>query len=230
MLRNHNVIVTFEPFRNPLGEDDINVLENVINHTYDIEIEKLYSIISKTSKKIYLRFGHEMEIPISRYPWQSQDPITYINSFRYFMSFKKELPSNIIRVWGPAGDRGSIDFWPGNDVVDVISFAVYGLPDKNITDPNKQLSFTTFFNMKKRRMRFLNKPIFITEFGVKGPEDYQKKWLEGAAKTLRDASQIIGANYFNMSDTPKAWGDIRPPDWSISKETLDHFIQTLNAE
>ena len=129
LSRNHDVIVTFEPFRNLSGKDDNNVLKNVTNHHYDKEISKLYSIILQTSKKVYLRFAHEMEIPITRYPWQSQDPITYINSFRYFMSYEGALPSNIKRVWGPAGDRGSIEFWPGSDVVDVISFAVYGLPD-----------------------------------------------------------------------------------------------------
>ena len=230
LSRNHDVIVTFEPFRNLSGKDDIEVLKNITNHQYDNEIKKLYSIITQTSKKVYLRFAHEMEIPISRYPWQSQDPITYINSFRYFMSFKDVLPENIIRVWGPAGDRGSIEFWPGSDIVDVISFAIYGLPDKNITDPNKQWSFETIFKIKKRRIRFLNKPIFITEFGVKGPEEYQNKWLEAAAKTLRNDRQVIGANYFNMSDTPKAWGDIKPPNWSITKSTLNHFINTLNEE
>ena len=171
-----------------------------------------------------------MEIPITRYSWQSQNPITYIKAFRHVMSYKDSLSSNIKRVWGPAGDRGSTEFWPGNDVVDVISLAIYGLPDKNITDPNKQLSFESIFKIKKRRIRFLNKPIFITEFGVKGPEDYQKKWLESAAKILRNDSQVIGANYFNMSDTPHAWGDIEPPNWSISKETLNDFINTLNEE
>jgi len=225
--RKHDVIVTFEPWRDSDGNDDLNVLVNIINHKYDDEIEKLYSIISQTSKTVYLRFAHEMEIPITRYSWQSQHPITYIKAFRYVMSYKDSLPLNIKRVWGPAGDRGSTEFWPGNDVVDVISFAIYGLPDKNITDPNKQLSFESIFKMKKRRIRFLDKPIFITEFGVKGPDAYQYKWLEAAAKTLKSDPQVIGANYFNMSDTPKAWGDIKPPDWSISKETLHHFINTL---
>ncbi|WP_282121675.1 glycoside hydrolase family 26 protein [Algibacter mikhailovii] len=226
--RNHDVIVTFEPWKDSKGRKNSDVLEAIINNGYDDEIEELYSILSQTSKKVYLRFAHEMEIPITRYSWQSQDPITYIKAFRYVMTFKDILPSNIKRVWGPAGDRGSDEFWPGNDVVDIISFAIYGLPNKNITDPNKQKSFNQIFKLKKRRMRHLDKPIFITEFGVKGPEEYQKNWIDGAAKILRDDPQIIGANYFNMSDSPGAWGDIEAPDWSISKETMDHFINTLN--
>lgn len=226
--RNHDVIVTFEPFRLPDGSADLNVLQNITEGKYDEEISAFYDIIFNTDKKVYLRYAHEMEIPITRYPWQSQDPIVYIKSFRCFMNFKGELPSNIKRVWGPAGDRGSIEWYPGNDVVDVMSIAIYGLPDKNITDPNMQESFKTIFNRKTRRVRFIDKPLFITEFGVKGPEDYQTNWLEGAAKVLREHPGVLGVNYFNMSDTPKAWGDIKPPDWSITKQTLHHFYNTLN--
>ncbi|NNL15027.1 MAG: hypothetical protein HKO81_00115 [Flavobacteriaceae bacterium] len=228
--RGHDIIVTFEPFRNVNGETDLNVLQQITNGKYDQEISYLYSIIAATNKKVYLRYAHEMEIPITRYPWQSQNPVDYIKSFRYFMSFQKPLLSNIKRVWGPAGDRGSIEWWPGNDVVDYISIAIYGLPDKNITDPKKQETFATIFKRKYRRMRFINKPIFITEFGVKGPEEFQTKWLEDAAKVIRKHKQIIGVNYFNMSDTPKAWGDIKPPDWSISKESFYRFIEVLEKE
>ncbi len=225
--RDHNVIVTFEPFRLPGGKTDLQVLQNIADGKYDMEINHLYSIISSANQLVYLRYAHEMEIPITRYPWQSQDPIVYIKSFRYFMKFKNPLPEHIKRVWGPAGDRGSVEWYPGNDVVDFVSIAIYGLPDKNITDPEKQESFATIFNRKKWRLRFIDKPIFITEFGVKGPEGYQTKWLENAAKVIRNNQQVVGINYFNMSDTPKAWGDIKPPDWSITRNSFNHFIGIL---
>jgi beta-mannanase len=226
--RGNDVIVTFEPFFGPNAENDLEVLQNISDGKYDVEINRLYSVILSTDKKIYLRFAHEMEIPITRYPWQSQDPLTYIKSYRYFMTFKDALPANIKRVWGPAGDRGSLEWYPGNDVVDFISIAIYGLPDKNITDPEKQESFEKIFNRKYWRIRFINKPLFITEFGVKGPEDYQTRWLEEAAKIIRENPQIKGVNYFNMSDTPKAWGEIKPPDWSITKNTFYRFLEVLN--
>ena len=225
--RAHDVIVTLEPFRKPIDESDQDVLQHVLEGRYDLEIAILYSIITSTDRRVYLRYAHEMEIPITRYPWQSKDPVDYIKSYRYFMSFQDSLPLNIKRIWGPAGDRGSIEWWPGNDVVDFISIAIYGLPDKNITDPEKQESFLTIFNRKSWRLRFIDKPIFITEFGVKGPEEYQTKWLETAAKVIRKNPQIIGVNYFNMSDTPKAWGEIKPPDWSISKKSFHHFLEVL---
>lgn len=168
-----------------------------------------------------------MEIPVDRYAWQKKDPIEYIKAFRYFMKFPGSEMDNIKRVWGPAGDRGSLEWWPGDDVVDYISISVYGLPDKNITDPEKQESFESIFNRKSRRMRFVNKPFFITEFGVKGDEDFQTKWLLNAAEILNKEPQIVGVCYFNMTDVPDAWGEIKPPEWSISKNTFHQFIEKL---
>ena len=228
--RGHNVIVTFEPFRLPGGKTDLRVLQNITAGRYDLEIKYLYSILTQTNQRVYLRYAHEMEIPITRYPWQSRNPIDYIHSFRYFMNFIDPFPVNIRRIWGPAGDRGSIEWYPGNDVVDFMSIAIYGLPDKNITDPEKQETFSAIFNRKFWRLRFIDKPLFITEFGVKGPEDYQTKWLKGAAKVIRDNPQIVGANYFNMSDTPRAWGDIKPPDWSVSATSFHTFIMVLRGD
>lgn len=228
--RGHMLIITFEPFRQPSGEEDLDVLANITSGKYDRELTDFFDIICSTSQRIYLRYAHEMEIPITRYPWQSQDPITYMHSFRYFMQFRERSKDHIQRVWGPAGDRGSIEWYPGNDVVDVLSIAIYGLPDKNITDPNMQESFSDIFYRKTWRLRFIDKPIFITEFGVKGPEEYQTNWLLAAAGVLRENKHVIGINYFNMSDTPKAWGDIKPPDWSITKASFEKFIDALNKK
>jgi beta-mannanase len=225
--RGHNVIVTMEFWKDENLEKDSNVLINTINGHYDPEIKELYDIICGVKQTVYLRWGHEMEIPIDRYPWQSKDPATYIKAFRYFMNFNKKA-KNVFKVWGPTGDRGALDWWPGEDVVDYISLAIYGLPNKNITDHNRQETFSTIFSRKYNRMRFVNKPVLITEFGVKGPQSYKRKWLEDAAATINKNPQIVGVNYFNFTDSPKAWGDIEPPDWSITKETFDHFTSELN--
>jgi beta-mannanase len=226
--RNHDVIVTIEPFYRKFGITDSSVLSKTLNGQFDKEFNKIFNIISNVKQIVYLRWAHEMEIPIHRYGWQSQDPVKYINAYRYFMLFRKNKASNIKFVWGPAGDRGSIDYWPGEDVVDYISIAIYGLPDKNITDPNQQESFDQIFKRKSYRMRFLNKPIFITEFGVKGNHDFQSNWLKDAAKTINNNKQIFGICYFNSKDTPNAWGDIKAPDWAISKKSFMNFYNALN--
>ena len=227
ILRHHDVIVTMEAWRNRNREKDTAILSNTLMGKYDSVWAMLYKIIADVPQTVYLRWGHEMEIPVDRYPWQKQDPETYIKAFRYFAGFQKPRASNVKIVWGPTGDRGCMEWWPGKDVVDFVSIAIYGLPDKNINDYNRQQSFTTIFQNKYHRIRFTHKPIFITEFGVKGPEAYQKKWLEEAAATINKYSEIIGVSYFNAADSPKAWGDVEIPDWSITAATLKSFAGLL---
>lgn len=227
--RGHEAIVSIEPWRDTkIRTDTTNVLLNTINGVYDLEFNEVFRVIADAKKTVYLRFAHEMEIPIHRYSWQSQDPVLYIKAFRYFMSLQKKGTTNVRKVWGPAGDRGAMEWWPGGDVVDYVSIAIYGLPDKNITEPTRQESFETIYNRKDARVRLTGKPLFVTEFGVKGPEDFQRKWMENAARMINEHHEIAGVCYFNLADNPKVWGDIPAPDWGISKATFDHFVQTLS--
>lgn len=228
--RNHDAIVTFEPWRDKDGFSDPDVLSNIISGKYDNILKQLFEDISDSTHNVYLRFAHEMEIPITRYSWQSQDPITYIRAFRYVMQFPLSFPNNVKKVWGPAGDSGSVDFYPGDDVVDYISLAAYALPDKDISEYKKQYSFRRIFGFKTKALQLLQKPIFITEFGVKGPEDFQTAWMEDAARVLNENLQVIGVSYFNQSDNPGAWGDIKAPEWSISEYTLQRFLETLDRD
>jgi beta-mannanase len=230
IARKHHAIVTLEPWKEVNAQPDDNLLLSVIQGRYDENCRKLYQIISNVNQTVYLRWTHEMEIPVTRYPWQSQPPVNYIKAFRHFASFRKPADTNIKLVWGPAGDRGLQDWYPGDDVVDYISMAIYGLPDKNITDYKKQTSFETIFNSKLFRLRLFNKPIFITEIGIKGPESYQQDWLSAAAKTIVRNPQVRGVSYFNMRDTPKAWGDIEAPDWRISTGTFRTFVRSMETE
>lgn len=226
--RNHNALLTIEPWRGLKWKTDPNVLNRMTLGKYDEAIRKIYKAVSKAKRTVYLRFAHEMEIPIHRYSWQSRDPVDYIKAYRYFMTFEKNIRSlNIKRIWGPAGDRGSLEWWPGNDVVDYISFAVYGLPDKNITDPSAQESFEQIFNRKSYRMRLVDKPFFITEFGVKGPDKFQNKWLIAAAKKIKMHSNVYGISYFNFVDNPKVWGKVAAPNWAISKSSFLNFAEEL---
>ena len=230
LQRNRNIIVTMEPWKDKHLQKDPLLAENILKGSYDSLFEKLYAVIGSTDKTVYLRWLHEMEIPITRYPWQSQDPVMYIKAYRYFVNYiRNKKPNHIYFVWGPAGDRGSMEFWPGTDVVDYTSIAIYGLPDKNITDPNKQESFNTIFKRKYRRIWFAHKPLFITEFGVKGPASYKAQWLAGAATTIELNKEITGVSYFSDSDSPKAWGDIEAPDWSVSPELYKSFLKQLTT-
>ena len=168
-----------------------------------------------------------MDIPIHRYPWQSQDPVTYIEAYRHVALFARPRPANLRLVWGPAGDRGSLSFWPGADVVDFASFPIYGLPDKDIADYRRQEAFATILARKLGRVRFVAAPVLVAELGVKGPPDYRSRWLSDAARALRESRRVAGVLYFNQHDRPGAWGGSSPPDWSLTPALFDRLVHEL---
>ena len=225
--REHDLILTLELHKDSNEVREERGLEKMLAGNYDPCLDLLFGLLDSFPNTIYLRFPQEMEIPITRYPWQSKDPKLYIDAYRYCMAYADSALGNVKMIWGPAGDRGSMEWYPGADMVDYISIAIYGLPDKNITDPNLQESFAQIYKRKSWRMRQAPESIFITEFGVKGPEDYQKQWLIKAAETINAAPELSGINYFNMHDVPKAWGDIEPPNWSVETETYAEFLEAI---
>ena len=228
--RGHDVIITLEPGNLTENPVEPNVLKSILQGNYDDLLQKFYAAIPENGPMVYLRFAHEMEIPVDRYSWQKQDPMLYIRAFRYFMEFPGSGKENIKKVWSPAGDRGSIDWWPGSDIVDYISISIYGLPDKNITDHTKQESFGEIYRRKHSRLDLFGKPFLIAEFGVKGDEEYQKQWLIHAADVINKNKEIFGVSYFNQQDVPKAWGEIQPPDWSITPEVFTEFTEAVKKQ
>ncbi|GAB2772316.1 glycoside hydrolase family 26 protein [Salinimicrobium soli] len=230
LSRKHDVIITVEPVNLKDNPVEPNVLKGIINGNFDELLQKFYQLIPEDGPVVYLRFAHEMEVPVDRYPWQKQDPSLYIKAFRYFMKFPGSEKSNIKKVWAPAGDRGSVEWWPGSDVVDFISMSIYGLPDKNITDYKEQDSFGKIYLRKRRRLDLFGKPFLIAEFGVTGHEEYQKRWMLDAAEVINKHKEIFGVNYFNYQDLPNAWGEIEPPDWSIKKEVFEEFTGAVSNQ
>lgn len=221
------LMITLETIEDRNFERDDACLEKFLAGEYDPELAVLLDSLKHFPRSLYLRFSQEMEIPIKRYPWQSKEPKLYIDAYRYLMSRADTAIPEVKMIWGPAGDRGSLEWYPGGDMVDYISIAIYGLPDKNITDPKLQERFGAIYRRKSWRMRQAAKPIFITEFGVKGPEEFQKTWLLEAAETITSAPELHGICYFNMHDVPQAWGDIAPPDWSVEPSTFEQFMAAL---
>lgn len=223
--RGHDAIVTLEPW--PYEGEDVNVLEKTVNGGLDEEIGMVVDALAAFGGDSFFRWAHEPEIPIQRYPWQSKDPELYVRAFRYVARMVHERSPRTRMVFGPTGDRGLRKFWPGDDAVDVISLCIYGLPDKNIDDPNQQESFPTIVQRKLDRISIYEKPVLVAEFGVMGTEAYKLPWMIEAAKALNARPRIIGASYFNRVDVQGAWGDIEAPQWAVQPATFATYLENL---
>ena len=216
-------MVTIEPWPTP-GSAATDVLGDVVSGKSDADLRQLARIAAANQPQVVLvRWGHEMELA-DLYPWGAQDPAEYQQAFRHVVSiFREEGATNVRFVWSPAGNSNSLDYYPGDDVVDYVGATVledagwdagWGLPPQ---------SFDDLYGPRYRLLAPLGKPMIISELGVSGTPEYQASWLAAAAQSLGNYPNLVAAVYFNDVN-PHVNGLATEPDWRLTGEPLSAFM------
>ncbi len=173
----------------------------------------------------YIRWGHEMDLLPTRYPWVQEDPQIYIDSYRYFYTTCKKSAPQAQFVWSPAGQEGLKRFYPGENFVDIVGLSVFGFPQWEVANGLNQLSFREVFQPKYDRIRQFNKPVMIAELGVTGSTDYKEKWLTHMRDDIESFRLVRFVVLFNAKDLSATWGDKVPvPDWRIEKDFTEQIL------
>ncbi len=225
--KNRTPILTLEPWSFD-GKSEF-LYNKILEGNYDSTIKEVCSLIQKKSPTtIYLRFAHEMDlVGTSRYPWTNSDFNTFKLMFSRTVELCKKQAKNVKIVWSPGGrDPGFVNYYPGNDYVDVIGFSVFSFQEYELAMIKKTLSFVDLFENKYTAVKAFKKPIMIAELGVSGDTQYKKQWLSDALKRIKspDYQRYLSfVIYLNAKDeTPwdPSLPTIKPPDFRI---TADQF-------
>lgn len=218
--------LTIEPWAR---EGDPNVLRSILEGKYDDIIRELEYSLKDQKDTVYLSWGHEMDQTLTdRYSWSGKDSLEFRDAFRYFHDkFSKE--GFLIKwVWAPVVKKTSVSYWPGDNYVDYVAMPVYSFPAWDVRQYGYVRDFEETFNEKYRLLEMYDKPIFIKEFGVSGPEKFKKKWLDHAFFQFNQYPRLQGIIFFNSEDTPGVWGkDIGTPDWRISEVVARRYVEAF---
>lgn len=214
--KNRWPLVTVEPW--PKG-DQRSFLADIVYGSYDEDIDEICGKIGRFGRPVFFRWGHEMEKTDGPYPWQRQKGQDYIAAYRYVVDKCRGLVTKIYFVWSPAGNQGLENYWPGQDYVDYIGLSVFSFPEWDRKVYGRERSFVEAMREKYSRVVGYGKPVMITELGVTGAPAYQKDWLLGMLRSLREFPMVKTVVYYNSVDVPGAWGqDLAPPDWRVTPE------------
>ncbi len=86
------------------------------------------------------------------------------------------------------------DYYPGDDVVDILGFSKI-----NRGDPWRDYAATFTEHIGEMQSQIsLDKPILVTQTATVGGSG-RAEWLDDMFNGLLGESQVIGANYFNVS-------------------------------
>ncbi len=205
---------------------DATLLQDIVAGRYDATIDRCFKTIQIHSPKpILLRWGHEMEM-VGQYPWSVANAKAYIAAYRYLFDRAKQLGvNNILWVWSPAGNANAVEYWPGNDVVDIVGISIYATPEWHPDGAQTLPSFTRLMQQKARAFKPWGKPVLIAEVGVNASPQQQQQWLTQAIRELAQFPQVFGWVYFNQIQPDIVPLTIDRPDWSLDQDSANLLIQ-----
>jgi len=217
-------IIAIEPW--PWGIDGLTeetLLADIAAGRYDETIRDIAaSVRAYSPQPAYIRFGHEMDLT-GIFPWAQGDPDAFISAYRHFVQvMKAEDVSNARWVWSPTGNRGSTDYYPGDDVVDVIGVTLL-VADRWEADAGIQTprSLRALLSEKYGLSTRFNKPLLALEVGISlGDETQELTWLQDARLTMADYPNLFGIVYFNDQNPPVAGVDYLP-DWRLTPQQAE---------
>jgi endoglucanase len=222
-------LITIEPWPKPEGykyESNDDLLKAIIDKKYDGEINNICSTLASSTVPIYIRWGHEMELSNSRYPWSSGNPDLYIGAYQHFVDTCRVKDASFKFVWSPAGEAGLEKYWPGDKYVDIIGLSIYSFDEYDMRHVGHKRSFKEVFEARYNRVKIYNKPILIAEMGVTGSDAYKMEWLGAMFKEMNDYKKLIGFVYLNTIDPQAQWEDgLSNPDWRLPKQITSLFPQ-----
>lgn len=221
-------ILTIEPYPiEPLKKE--NILVDVYNKKYDVQIDRICTDIELYGKPVFLRWGHEMENVTGRYPWAQKDYIGYIAAYKHVVDQCRKNTTLVYFVWSPVGNKNLKDYWPGREYVDYIGLSLFIYPEWEKIHYGRVRSFSEILSEKYTLVKGYDRPVMIAEFGYKGNPVEQKKIILEGFSHLGDFPLIKTVSFFNEYDTEGVWGnDLPNPDWKIQKSLLDEIVPTKN--
>ena len=192
------ILITIEPWAREDGGNTIETLfPDIRAGAYDGEIDRVCSDLAAQGLPLFIRWGHEMDVPKGRYPWAQDDAEGFVESFRYFVAKCRTIGPDSWYVWSPISENSEMHrYWPGGEYVDWVGLSIYGFPERDLDKYNRLRSFRDIFDEKYKRVSPYRRKIMIAELGVTGDTNYQKTWMSHLFRDLKKISIAEGTCLF----------------------------------
>jgi len=236
---NQVALISWEPKVSGEPELSADVLARIGTGEFDEYLAQAAIALRETRQPVVLRFAPEMDhVTDELHPWSGQPPARYIEAWRRVHGiFQEQGATNVLFAWTPggyfaAGVFMSDDWYPGDDVVDIVGFTAYAFWGWEEWDEERAQVHAfrgpeELILPRYAAIREHGKPVMIPELGISlhpTQQSQQTPWLIDLVDLIdRDLPDLIAIIYFYA---PHNFDDF-DIDWRLTSAEQEAFAERL---
>ncbi len=218
LARGREILITIEPWT---WSQDKRIFPkelytNITTGLFDGTIAEICGTASHYKSKTTIRWAQEMEETNGRFAWSGWKPDAYKDAYRRFVSECRAAAPNVKFMWSPKGLPTLAEYYPGDDVVDLVGLSVFGLQAYDRGEFGHDRTFDEILKPGYDQAVRLGKPIWVAELGYSGSQAYVDNWAKTVELLYPQFPKLEAIVYFNDKEVypwPKGYG---LPDWRVN--------------
>lgn len=216
--RDRSLLVTVEPWVWGEAQPSGDLRDDILSGRRDGTMRAICVVLNDLQSPVTLRWAQEMENSQGHFPWSKWQPAEFIEAHRRMIDICRAEAPDLRVMWSPAGEDGLQDYYPGDDMVDVIGLSVFGAQDFELAHLGGAQSFTDILGPRYDRAIGFGKPIVVAELGFVGDDGYADSWYQTVRQPDPRFAALEAVVYFNRQEVWPWPFDFGLPDWRESAQ------------
>lgn len=218
--RGRKILITIEPWSWALdwnvSEDQLRDL--VLGGFRDENMRSILRAVSEFRSPLIIRWAQEMESTTGRFSWQNWAPTDYIEGYRRMAGITREMLPNAQLMWSPKGEPGLVDYYPDDDVVDIVGLSVFGFDQYDEIETGEPRTFAESLRRGYGLTVDYGKPIWVAELGYEGVESYLASWADDVTRPFDEFAELREVIYFNDQEVHPWPHGLGLPNWRVMRD------------
>jgi beta-mannanase len=217
LQRGRTLMITVEPWSWSvdwrLTPDQL--LKGILAGNYDANMAAICSAAASLKSPVIIRWAQEMDETDNQFSWAKWSPASYIAAYQRAITECRKNNHTARFMWSPKGNPSLVNFYPGDEFVDIVGLSVFALQQYDLDKFGKERTFSEVLGPGYRLAARFGKPMMVAELGYEGDPAYVKRWAETVAQPNPEFPKLNAIVYFNDREV-YAWPDgYGFPNWRV---------------
>lgn len=223
LARGRSLLISVEPWSwdRDWRVSSEELYRGIASGRYDANAAAVCAEVAELKSPVIVRFAQEMDERDNQFTWAQWSGPEYINAYRRFVTECRKHLTNVEFMWSPKGNPELQDYYPGDDVVDVIGLSVFGYQPYDQEKTGRDQTFVERLAPGYNLVKDYGKTIVVAELGYEGDQAYVRRWAEAVTKRHAEFPELTAVVYFNDREV-YPWPDgFGLPDWRVVEESTN---------